>query len=162
MDYSYITFLPGGLLTALALAAGMLKPWRGLALLWLLGAAYGISGFAPQLEAGYFAVVIALGAILLAVLEQIRRYWRQRQSKAWSGFEQLLLGSFTVFILAGIFLGPSWGIALGGGLGGLGALFLQRYDSLASPGWALVLFLTRGAVLLLVAVFLNGRILAFF
>jgi hypothetical protein len=154
--------LLGGLITGLALAAGMIKPWRGLALLLLMSILYVAAGLVPPLEGRYFALVFALGAVLLIIFTQLEQYWRRRHSKAVLGGKQLLLGSFTAFILAGIFLGPLWGLAVGSGIGGLGVVYLQGYHSLSALGWGLLVILLQGLVLLLIALFINTRVLAFF
>lgn len=162
MDVRIIISFLGGLITVLALVAGMVKPWRGLFLLWALGVSYGVLGLIPRLQAPYFALVIASAAALLLLVEKAGQSWRHKHREAVVTGEQLLLGSLTAFILAGIFLGPLWGMALGGGIGGLGAAYLHRQDSLTLMVWGLLAFVVRGVALLLTAVLLNGHILPHF
>lgn len=162
MDLRILTSFFGGLITIFALGAGIAKPWRGLFLLGALGAAYGVLGFIPQLEVLYFALTIALGAVLLATLDKLGRSWRRKHQEAIVAGEQLLLGSLTAFILAGIFLSPLWGITLGGAVGGLGAAYLHRQGNFTTAAWGLLPFVIRGIALLLPAILLNGRILTLF
>ncbi|GAF24813.1 hypothetical protein MTY_0141 [Moorella thermoacetica Y72] len=155
-----ISFL-GGWSFILALAAGVVRPWRGLFLLWALGVFYGSTGLAPGLTPPYIAVVTAAGAGLLAAGEHLLARCRRHGRRTITG-GQLLLGSSSAFLLLGLFLGPLWGLVGGGGLGVLGAACFYRRDRLSGIVFGLIPLLLRCTGLLLMGFLLNGRLLGLF
>ncbi|OIQ61268.1 hypothetical protein MOTE_03440 [Moorella thermoacetica] len=156
-----ISFL-GGLSFILALAAGVVRPWRGLFLLWALGVFYGSTGLVPGITPPYIAAVTAAGAGFLAAGEHLAALYRRHCHQAAAAAGQLLLGSSSAFLLLGLFLGPLWGLAGGGLLGALGAACLYRRDRLPVIAYGLIPLLLRGTGLLLMGFLLNGRLLGFF
>ncbi|APC08879.1 hypothetical protein [Neomoorella thermoacetica] len=155
-----ISFL-GGLSFSLALAAGVVRPWRGLFLLWALGVFYGSTGLAPGLTPPYIAVVTAAGAGFLAAGEHLLARCRRHGRRTITG-GQLLLGGSSAFLLLGLFLGPLWGLVGGGGLGVLGAACFYRRDRLPGIVFGLIPLLLRCTGLLLMGLLLNGRLLGLF
>ncbi|CEP67255.1 Uncharacterized [Moorella glycerini] len=156
-----IPFL-GGLTFTLALAAGMVRPWRGLLLLWAVGVIFGATGLVPGLSAPYVALATVGGAVTLMAAEEIARRWYRGHKEAVLAGKQLLTGSLAALLLAGIFLGPLWGMILAGGTGGLGAAYLARRHLLHELAAGLFLLCLRLGALFLTAVLLGGRLLGLF
>ncbi|QGP90769.1 hypothetical protein MGLY_00800 [Neomoorella glycerini] len=156
-----IPFL-GGLTFTLALAIGMVRPWRGLLLLWAVGVIFGATGLVPGLAAPYVALATVVGAAALMAAEGIARRWYQGHKEAVLAGKQLLAGSLTALLLAGIFLGTLWGLILAGGTGSLGAAFFARRYSLSELVVGLFLPCLRLGALFLPAVLLGGRLLGLF
>ncbi|BCV21913.1 hypothetical protein [Moorella sp. Hama-1] len=156
-----ISFL-GGLTFILALAAGVVRPWRGLFLLWGLGVFYGSTGLVPGLTPLYVAIITVAGALLIAAGERLAGWWPESSRQALTTGGQLLLASSATLLLAGVFLGPLWGLATGGALGALGAAYLHRRYPLAATVIGLFPLILRGIALLLVGILFNGRLLGLF
>ncbi|MGI9860162.1 hypothetical protein SDD30_02095 [Moorella naiadis] len=161
MAIAIISFL-GGLGFTLALAAGLVRPWRGLFLLWALGVFYGLTGLAPGLTPPYVAVITVVGALLIATGERLARWWPASSREAVATSGQLLLAASATLLLAGVFLGPLWGLVSGGALGALGTAYLHRRYPLAAIASGLFPLILRGIALFLVVILLNGRLLGLF
>ncbi len=162
MDLRLILSFLGGLTFTIALAAGVVRPWRGLVLIWAAGVLGGASGLVPGLTPPYVAAATVLGAAALAAVEGAARRWLQARREAVLAGEQMLLGMITVLLAGGILLGTTMGLALTGAIAGLGMARLVRRHFL--PDLAVVLMLPglRLAVLMLPAVLLGGRLLGLF
>ncbi|WP_258359947.1 hypothetical protein [Moorella sulfitireducens (nom. illeg.)] len=156
-----IPFL-GGLTFILALGAGVIQPWRGLLLLWAAGLIFGATGLVRELSASYVTLVTIVGAVALMATEGITRPWYRGHKEAVLAGKQLLAGCLTVLLLAGIFLGPLWGLLLAGSTGSLGAAYISRRHSLAGLARGLFLLCIRVGALLLPAALLGGRLLGLF
>lgn len=156
-----ISFL-GGLTFVLALAAGMVRPWRCLFLLWALGVFYGSTGLAPGITPLYIAVSTTAAAGLLAAGEYLHARCRRGDYRTVTAGGKLLLGSSSAFLLLGLFLGPLWGLVGGGGLGVLGTACLYKRERLPGILSGLFPLFLRGISLLLLGFLLNGRLLGLF
>jgi hypothetical protein len=162
MDSHLAVSFVGGFTFSLALAAGMVRPWRGLLLLWVAGVLLGASGMVPGFSPSFVALAAVAGAAALMIAEIAGRYWYRRYKEAILAARQVLAGSLTALILAGIFLSTLWGLLLGGGTGGVGAVYLARRYSLARLAAGLLLPFLRVVALCLPSVLLQGRLLGFF
>jgi len=154
----------GGLSLILALAAGIVRPWRGLFLLWALGVFYGTSGLAPGLTPPYVAAITVAGALSIVAGERLAGWWQGqeqfRQAPLTGG--QLLLGSSSALLLGGVFLGPLGGLVIGGALGALGTAYLYRRNQLPGIAFSLFPLILREMGLFLVGILLNVRLLGLF
>jgi hypothetical protein len=156
-----IPFL-GGLTFILALAAGVVRPWRGLLFLWATGVIFGVTGLVPGLSASYATLATVGGTVALMAAEGIARHWYRGHKEAVLAGKQLLTGSLAALLLAGIFLGSLWGLLLAGGTGSLGAAYFARRHSLSELAVGLFLSCLRVGALFLPAVLLGGRLLGLF
>ncbi|KYH32352.1 hypothetical protein [Neomoorella mulderi] len=156
-----ISFL-GGLTFTLAMAAGVVRPERGLLLLWAAGVILGATGLVPGLSAPYVALATVGGTVALMAAEGVARRWYRRHKESVLAGKQLLTGSLAALVMAGIFLGPLWGLFLAGSTGSLGAAYFSRRHLLHELAAGLFLPGLRLGALFLTAVLLGGRLLGLF
>lgn len=161
MTIFFFSFLDG-LSLILALAAGIVRPWRGLFLLWALGVFYGSTGLAPGLTPPYVAVITVAGAFFIAAGERLAGWWPEGSRQALATGGQLLLASSATLLLVGALLGPLGGLVTGGALGALGAAYLHRRYRFPNLIIGLFPLIIRGIALFLVGILLNGRLLGLF
>ncbi|MDN5345037.1 MAG: hypothetical protein PWQ18_1151 [Clostridia bacterium] len=162
MEPRLILYFLGGLIFCVALVAGLVRPWRGLVLIWASGVIFGMTGLVPGLTPPYVASATILGSAALAAGERATRRWFGRYGEATRAGVQILLGALTALLVGGIFLGPLWGLALAGGAGGLAAVQLTRLHSLPEAATALWRPGLRLGALLIPAALLGGRLLGLF
>ncbi|WP_338823449.1 hypothetical protein MHOCP_16450 [Moorella humiferrea] len=158
-----IILFVGGLTCALALAVGMLRPWRGLLLLWTSGVILAVEGPVPGLSVAYVTMAAAVGTVALLACELITRHWYRRYEDAIQAGKQWLTCTLAALLSAGVFLGPLWGVLLAGVAGTLGgACFATRRHLTAGLARGVFFLCMRGAALLITAALLTGRLLGLF
>lgn len=158
-----IILFVGGLTCALALAVGMLRPWRGLLLLWISGAALGLFGRVPGLSIAYVTGSVVMGGAALLVDELIMRRWNSSHEDALQAGKKLMTCTLAALIAAGVFLGPLWGVLVAGIVGTMGGTYFTDVGQPASGLTRGVFYLgIRGAALLITAALLTGRLLGLF
>ncbi|MDK2820161.1 MAG: hypothetical protein PWP31_126 [Clostridia bacterium] len=157
-----ISFI-SGLAIVLILAVSIVRPWRGLFILgFIVAIAWVITERTSGIEVFHMVVTLAIGAVFLALVERIDKYWNTIYQQSVSNGKQLLLGSLAFIILFGVLIAPLWGLIIGAGIGGLGSCLLNDRNLWSAIPRLLIIFILKEIALLLPGIILGSRLFGFF